>query len=81
MTIKHKITLYSSLFFSGFYALIALFIVLSFAEFREEEFKERLNEKALTTIRLLLDVKELDNDLLKIIVFTINPLIGHSCSI
>ena len=67
MTIKHKITLYSSLFFSGFYALIALFIVLSFAEFREEEFKERLNEKALTTIRLLLDVKELDNDLLKII--------------
>ena len=67
MTIKHKITLYSSLFFSGFYALIALFIVLSFASFREEEFKERLNEKGLTTIRLLLDVKEVDNDLLKII--------------
>lgn len=67
MTIKHKITLYSSLFFSGFYALIALFIVLSFAFFRAEEFKERLNEKALTTIRLLLNVKEVDNDLLKII--------------
>ena len=67
MTIKHKITLYSSLFFSGFYALITLFIVLSFAYFRAEEFKERLNEKALTTIRLLLDVKEVDNDLLKII--------------
>ncbi|MDP2421651.1 HAMP domain-containing sensor histidine kinase [Sediminibacterium sp.] len=67
MTIKHKITLYSSLFFSGFYALIAFFIVLSFSLFRAEEFKERLNEKALTTIRLLLDVKEVDNDLLKII--------------
>jgi signal transduction histidine kinase len=45
-----------------------MFIVYTlFAQFRTEEFKERLAEKAITTIRLLNEVKEVDNQLLKII--------------
>ncbi|MDZ4668775.1 MAG: hypothetical protein SGJ00_12970 [bacterium] len=75
MTIKSKISLYISLFFSILYGLTSVFIIDSFSNFRKEEFKERLNEKALLSIRLLVDVKEIDNNLLKVIdQYTINKL-------
>jgi signal transduction histidine kinase len=42
-------------------------IYFFFSSFRSEEFEERLSEKALTTAKLLLEVKEVDKQLLKLI--------------
>lgn len=67
MTIKSKITLILSLFFTVLYGIVCVFILTMFSNFRKEEFRDRLNEKAITSIRLLVDVKEVDRDLLKII--------------
>lgn len=67
MTIKSRISLYISIVFTILFMIIAGIIISLFANFRKQEFKERLNEKAMTTIRLLLEVKEVDNDMLKII--------------
>lgn len=67
MTLKVKISLYISVFFTILFGIVSVFIIQNFSQFREEEFRERLSEKALTTIRLLIEVKEIDNNLLKII--------------
>lgn len=67
MTIKSKISLYISIFFSVLFAAICAFVISSFSNFRKEEFRERLREKALTSIKLLIEVQEVDNVLLKII--------------
>lgn len=48
--------------------LIASTVILFLdSQFREIEFKKRLEEKALTSVKLLIDVKEVDKTLLKII--------------
>lgn len=57
------------------FAFIVAFILIAFtvsiytfsASYRESEFFKRLKDKALTTARLLIEVKEVDYDLLKII--------------
>lgn len=67
MTIKKRIALYSSLFFSALFGLTSIIIYYQFSDFREEEFKERLEEKALTTMKLLAEVQEVDKTLLQLI--------------
>lgn len=67
MTIKGKISFYISIFFTLLFSFICALIINNFSNFRQQEFKERLNEKALSSIKLLVDVKEVDNHLLKII--------------
>lgn len=67
MSIKSRISLYISSVFTLFYGSICLFLFYFFADFRREEFQERLAEKAITTIKLLVEVKEVDNHVLKII--------------
>jgi two-component system, OmpR family, sensor histidine kinase ArlS len=75
MTIKSKISFYISIIFTVLFGAVMLFVVYLFSEFRQQEFKERLSEKAQTTIRLLIEVEEIDNHLLKIIdKNTINQL-------
>lgn len=45
-----------------------MIVLLSlFEQFRKDEFKQRLQEKAETTVKLLMDVEEVDKELLKII--------------
>lgn len=60
------ILLYVGTFFLVFAATLA-FVYISYAEFRREEYWERLQQKSLTTANLLLEVKEVDKHLLKII--------------
>jgi signal transduction histidine kinase len=48
-------------------AIMLTYIYLSYADFREEEFYERLKTKAENTGKLLFKVQEVDNALLKII--------------
>ncbi|MEC4003338.1 HAMP domain-containing sensor histidine kinase [Flavobacterium sp. SUN052] len=67
MTLKRKIAVNVSIAFSILFGLASIFIYLRFSSFRKEEFKQRLEEKALTTTKLLLDVKKVDKKLIKLI--------------
>lgn len=67
MTLKRRIAISIALAFSILFGLAACIIFYSFASFREEEFRQRLEEKALTTAKLLVEVKEIDNQILKLI--------------
>lgn len=67
MTIKSKISFYISILFTALFGVICIALISLFSNFRKEEFEERLNEKAVNTIKLLIEVKEFDSKLLKII--------------
>lgn len=75
MTLKKSVAINIALAFSILFGLISVIIFFLFSTFRNEEFRERLEEKALTTARLLVEVKEVDKQLLKLIdQNTINKL-------
>ncbi|TBX70745.1 HAMP domain-containing histidine kinase [Flavobacterium silvisoli] len=65
MTLKRKITVNVSLVFTVIFGLSSTLIYVSFYNFRKEEFKNRLKEKAMTTAKLLLEVKEIDKQILE----------------
>lgn len=67
MNYKTRLTLlFVGLFFIVLTAILS-FIYVSYAEFRKDEFFERLREKSFTTAKLLLEVKGIDQELLKLI--------------
>lgn len=67
MNYKKRLTLlFVGLFFIVMTAILS-FIYISYAEFRREEFFERLRQKSFSTVKLLAEVNEVDRDLLKII--------------
>lgn len=75
MTIKLRISLFVSLLFTIIFGIASIVIVTMFSNFRKEEFQERLRERALTSIKLLIEVKEVDHQMLRIIdKNTINKL-------
>jgi two-component system sensor histidine kinase ArlS len=75
MTIKLRISLFVSLLFTVIFGIASIVIVTMFSNFRKEEFQERLRERALTSIKLLIEVKEVDHQMLRIIdKNTINKL-------
>lgn len=55
------------LLFTFFLAAALIFIYISFAKFRKDEFYDRLKEKAVTTYKLLIEVDRLDSSLLRAI--------------
>ena len=59
MNLKSKIAFQISLLFTVIFAFSAALIYFLYADFRKDEFENRLNEKAISTIKLLVDVKEL----------------------
>lgn len=67
MLLKHRFPLFFSLTFSLLLAVVLFAVYYLFAQFRNTEFKDRLAEKAESTIKLLLEVKEVDRQLLRII--------------
>lgn len=67
MKLQIRIAFFISLLFSVLCGLITVIVYFNFSDFRKEESKDRLEEKAKTTIRLLVEVKEVDNQLLKLI--------------
>ncbi|GGD55708.1 two-component sensor histidine kinase [Emticicia aquatilis] len=67
MTLKRRIAINIAVAFSILFGLAAFIIFYSFSSFRREEFRQRLEEKALTTAKLLVEVKEIDNQILKLI--------------
>lgn len=67
MTLKRRLSIYVSAAFSILFGVAIVLVYLSFSSFRKEEFSDRLEEKALTTVELLLKVQEIDKQMLKII--------------
>ncbi|WP_205509545.1 HAMP domain-containing sensor histidine kinase [Longitalea arenae] len=56
-----------SVLFTVFLAIALLIVYFSFADFRKDEFYRRLQDRALTTFKLLTEVEQVDEDLLKVI--------------
>ncbi len=67
MTLKRRLSIYVSMAFSILFGVAIVLVYVSFSSFRREEFSDRLEEKALTTVELLLKVQEIDKQMLKII--------------
>lgn len=67
MSLKNKTAFVISLLFTLIFTVSATIIYLLFANFRKEEFENRLKEKALSSIKLLVEVEQVDRQLLKVI--------------
>ncbi len=67
MTLKNRISLFVSLLFTVLFGLASTLIFILYSNFRKEEFRNRLEIKALSSIKLLVNVKETDRQLLKMI--------------
>ncbi len=67
MFLKNKISFFVSLLFTIIFGISASVIYFLFDDFRTEEFESRLNEKAMSSIKLLVEVEQIDRQLLKII--------------
>ncbi|URM35937.1 sensor histidine kinase [Flavobacterium anhuiense] len=67
MTLKNRISLLVSLLFTILFGLASTVIFILYSNYRKEEFRDRLEIKALSNIKLLVNVKQVDNQLLKII--------------
>ncbi|OAZ05193.1 sensor histidine kinase [Flavobacterium succinicans] len=67
MTLKNRISLVVSLLFTILFGLASTLIFVLYSNFRKEEFRDRLEIKALSNIKLLVNVKQVDRQLLKMI--------------
>jgi two-component system sensor histidine kinase ArlS len=67
MTLKNRISLLVSLLFTILFGLASTVIFVLYSNFRKQEFRDRLEIKALSNIKLLVNVKEIDDQLLKMI--------------
>jgi two-component system, OmpR family, sensor histidine kinase ArlS len=75
MTLKRRIAIGVSIIFSVLFGLAVTSVYISFSTFRKEEFFQRLEEKALTTTKLLVEVNEVDLRMLRLIdANTVNKL-------
>jgi two-component system, OmpR family, sensor histidine kinase ArlS len=75
MKLQTQISLIVSTLFTILFGLASTVIFVLYSNFRKEEFRDRLEVKALSNIKLLVNVKEVDNQLLKMIdQNTINQL-------
>src|SRR5690606_2766541 len=67
MNYKKRLTfLFVGLFFLVLTTILS-YIYVSYADFRRDEFFERLRQKSMTTVTLLVEVAEIDREILKII--------------
>lgn len=67
MKIKNKIALQFTLIVAAILLIFSVLVYSASANYREEEFNDRLFSKALSTCRFLIMVKEVDDNLLRII--------------
>ena len=67
MNLKQRFSFSFSLLYSVILAALLFVVYTQFANFRKEEIQNRLKEKAQTTLKLLVEVKQVDYQLLKLI--------------
>ena len=64
MTLKSKISIFVTSLFVVLYAVVAVSVIVLFSEFRAEEFQDRLRQKAISSIELLIELKQSNQDLI-----------------
>src|SRR5690349_3224915 len=75
MNIRQKILIYFSILSISLVGLTFVLIYILFANYRTEEFQQRIKDKTTTTLKFLAEVKQIDHDLLQIMdEHTINNL-------
>lgn len=67
MQIRTKLSLQFALIVGGILLSFTVIIYTLSASYRKQEFTQRLKERAINTAKLLIEVKEIDNNLLRII--------------
>lgn len=67
MQIRTKLSLQFALLVGGILICFSLLIYILSANYRKQEFTQRLKERAINTAKLLIEVKEIDDNLLRII--------------
>jgi len=67
MQIRNKLTLRFALLVGSLLLGFSIIIYTLSATYRKQEFNQRLKERGVNTAKLLIDVKEIDNELLRII--------------
>jgi signal transduction histidine kinase len=67
MQIRNKLTLRFAIVVGSLLLAFSINIYFLSANYRKQEYNQRLKEKCLNTAKLLIDVKEIDNNLLRII--------------
>jgi signal transduction histidine kinase len=67
MNIKKKLAVKFALIVASILLMFSLTVYFSSSQYRKYEFNSRLKDKAINTAKLLIDVDEVDNALLKII--------------
>lgn len=65
MTLKTRISIFVTNLFLVLYLVMAASVILLFSEFRAEEFQNRLRQKAISTIELLIEIKQGDQSIIK----------------
>lgn len=75
MKLKVRLSILFAVVFAGITLLLNAYIYFSYADFRREEFFQRLRTKAVNTLHLLEDLQEIDAEKLRVIgQNTLNPL-------
>lgn len=67
MSLKLRFSIFFSLLFSGILGFVLILIISLFSEFRRTEFIDKLKGRSENTLRLLVEVQEVDHNMLKII--------------
>ncbi|MBW6491794.1 MAG: HAMP domain-containing histidine kinase [Lentimicrobium sp.] len=67
MQIRTKLTLQFAMMAGSILFAFSILVYSLSANYRKQEFEERLKEKAINTAKLLIEVKEVDDDLMRII--------------
>ncbi|KAF0194853.1 MAG: signal transduction histidine kinase [Bacteroidetes bacterium] len=67
MQIRTRLTLQFALLVGGILIAFSILIYTLSANYRKQEFTQRLKERAINTAKLLIDVKEINDNLLRII--------------
>ncbi|MBK6963060.1 MAG: HAMP domain-containing histidine kinase [Bacteroidales bacterium] len=67
MQIRTRLALQFALLVGGILIAFSLMIYILSANYRKQEFTQRLKEKAINTAKLLIEVKQINDDLLRII--------------
>ncbi len=67
MQIRTKLALQFALLVGGILITFSMLIYTLSANYRKQEFTQRLKERAINTAKLLIEVKRIDNELLRII--------------
>ncbi len=65
MTLKSRISIFVTTLFLVLYLIVAGSVVFLFSEFRSEEFQDRLRQKAISTLELLIEIKQANQDIIK----------------